>query len=294
MEGEMKRTVVLILAGALAGQMARAQAPGPVEQELMKLAQTALDATLKKDRAALERFYAEDYAYTHTNGVVLSKVQEIAQATSGESKWTSDVASDLNVRVFGDAAIVTGLEILKGTAKDYAPGPRRFSDLWVKRNGRWQQLGGQSTIVAPTTAPDPATALSAVKTLTAKTLTPKNADERAVLAAEQANVAADLANDDAKSRALQTSTFSFVSRAGVVASPSDPPGPQFKSVTIAYDSVQSLRTLAVVRGSLLWTDVKGVSPGVLRFTHVWVKQGDDWKLAAEQRTPIAGTRPMSN
>jgi hypothetical protein len=133
-----------------------------------------------------------------------------------------------------------------------------------------------------------------VKALTPKTLTPKTADERAVLAAEQANVAADLANDDAKSRALQTKNFTFVSRAGVVASPNDPPAPQIKSVIIAYDGQQSLGALAVIRGSLMWTDVKGVSPGVLRFVRVWVKQGNERRLAAEQRTPIAATRPMSN
>jgi hypothetical protein len=35
----------------------------------------------------------------------------------------------------------------------------------------------------------------------------------------------------------------------------------------------------VVQGSLLWTDVKGFSPGVLRFTHVWIRDGGAWKLA---------------
>ena len=291
----MHRTVVLIAAGAIAAHMVSAQQTGPAEQELKKLAQAALDATLKMDRAALERTYADDYVYTHTNGVVLSKTQEITQATSGESKWTSDIASDINVRVFGDAAIVTGLETIQGTAKDYAPGPRRFTDIWVKRNGRWQQVGGHSTLVASTNAQNTATGLSAVKTLTAKTLlTPRNADDRALLAAEQATVAAELANDDAKASALQTSTFSFVNRAGAVASLIDPKGPLIKSIVVAYDGLQSVGTLTVVRGSLLWTDVKGFSPGVLRFTRVWAKQGNDWKLAAEQRTSISATRPQSN
>ena len=121
----MKRTVVLFVAGALAGHVAWAQSSGAAEQELMKLAQSALDATLKKDRPALDRIYADEYVYTHTNGGVLNKPQEIAQVMSGESKWTSDTASDMNVRVYGDAAIVTGLEMLQGTAKDYAAGPRR-------------------------------------------------------------------------------------------------------------------------------------------------------------------------
>ena len=64
-------------------------------------------------------------------------------------------------------------------------------------------------------------------------------------------------------------------------------------MTIAYDSVRTYGTLAIVRGSLLWTDVKGFSPGVLRFTRVWVKDGITWKLAAEQRTPIASRPPTT-
>ena len=41
------------------------------------------------------------------------------------------------------------------------------------------------------------------------------------------------------------------------------------------------------QGSWLWVDVQNCSPGVLRFMRVWVKDGAAWKLAAEQRTPIA-------
>ena len=35
------------------------------------------------------------------------------------------------------------------------------------------------------------------------------------------------------------------------------------------------------------TDAKGMSPGALRFTRVWVNQNGTWKRAAEQRTAIA-------
>jgi hypothetical protein len=37
-----------------------------------------------------------------------------------------------------------------------------------------------------------------------------------------------------------------------------------------------------------------LSPGVLRFMRVWVKDGAAWKIAAEQRTPIAAApRPKT-
>ena len=39
----------------------------------------------------------------------------------------------------------------------------------------------------------------------------------------------------------------------------------------AYDAVGIWGTVAVVSGSLLWSDVNKFSPGVLRFMRVWVK-----------------------
>lgn len=62
-------------------------------------------------------------------------------------------------------------------------------------------------------------------------------------------------------------------------------------MAVAYDRLRIFGTLAVVQGSLLWSDVKGFSPGVLRFTRVWVKDANVWKLAAEQRTAVAAARP---
>lgn len=62
----------------------------------------------------------------------------------------------------------------------------------------------------------------------------------------------------------------------------------------SHDSVRAYGSIAVVQGSLLWTDVTKFSPGVLRFMRVWVRDGGGWRLAAEQRTPIAGApRPKT-
>jgi hypothetical protein len=152
-------------------------------------------------------------------------------------------------------------------------------------------LGGQSTIVGKDNSN--AAALSAVKTLTSKAAIASTAAQRAVVQADEAYARADGANDDAKVSALQTKEFSFVSRGGIVASPNDPPLTPNKSMAVAYDRIHVVGALAVVQGSLLWSDVKGFSPGVLRFTRVWVKDGNAWKLAAEQRTAATATRPTS-
>jgi len=142
----MKRAHVVALLGLLASSRARAQATSAVEQEIIKLEQTVTNAQFKKDRAALERLLADDYLYTHSNGSVLNKAQEIAESMSSDVQWTDSKFADLKVRVFGDVAVLTGRQTIQGTAKGYVPGPRRITDIFVKRSGHWQWVGGQATL----------------------------------------------------------------------------------------------------------------------------------------------------
>ena len=65
---------------------------------------------------------------------------------SSDVQWTDSKFADLKVRIFGDVAVLTGRQTIQGTAKGYVPGPRRITDIFVKRNGRWQYVGGQSTL----------------------------------------------------------------------------------------------------------------------------------------------------
>ena len=142
----MKRAHVVALLGLLASSRARAQATSAVEQEIIKLEQTVTNAQFKKDRAALERLLADDYLYTHSNGSVLNKAQEIAESMSSEVQWTDSKFADLKVRIFGDVAVLTGRQTIQGTATGYVPGPRRITDIFVKRSGHWQWVGGQATL----------------------------------------------------------------------------------------------------------------------------------------------------
>jgi len=142
----VKHTLVVALLGLLASSRAWAQTTRAAEQDIIKLEQTVTDAQFKKDRAALERLLADDYLYTHSNGSVLNKAQEIAESMSSDVQWTDSKFADLKVRIFGDVAVLTGRQTIRGAAKGYVPGPRRITDIFVKRNGRWQHVGDQSTL----------------------------------------------------------------------------------------------------------------------------------------------------
>jgi len=286
-----KKIGIAVGAAFVATIVGSAQPGGSVSDEVLRAVRTAGDAQIKRDKATLERFTADDFMYIHSSGSVSNKADEVAAVTAADVKWTSISYSDLKARVYDNAAIVTGTETLTGTAKGYVPGPRRLTDVWVKRNGTWQTAAGISTVVSKD--PSDRAATSSVKDLKAKTIAGSTGDERAVLQRDEAWAKLELTNDDASADAMRTKDFSFVSRSGRVASANDPAAPQVKTMVVAYDRVRSYGTVAVIHGSLLWTDVKGFSPGVLRFVRVWVKDGNAWKLAAEQRAPAVAVRPAT-
>lgn len=141
----MKMLMAIGAVTALVAAVAVAQAPRSVEQELMDLDQASNDAQVRKDRATLERLWGEDYLYTHSNGSVATKAEDIADTMSGMS-WTAARLDGMKVRVYGDVGIVTGRLTMEGSAKSYASGARRFTDIFVRRGGRWLLVGGQTTM----------------------------------------------------------------------------------------------------------------------------------------------------
>ena len=143
----MKWLLVSTWVGLLVVSPGAAQAPSATDQTVLELDRALIDALFKNDRTTFELLLADDYVYLHSNGTVASREEEIAQTMASDVKWTASKLSGLKVRVYGDAAIVTGTLTHTGSAKGYVGGARLVTHLWVKRNGRWQTVGGQSTVV---------------------------------------------------------------------------------------------------------------------------------------------------
>jgi ketosteroid isomerase-like protein len=142
----MKRVGVLLLLAVLVTIPAYSQTSNATEQEVLKAFHALDAANIKKDRATMEQLMADDYVYTHSNGTVANKAQDIAETMSPGGNWTASKFDDLKVRMYGDVAVVTGLQTLTGSMKGYVSGPRRITDLWIRRGGRWLNIGGQTTL----------------------------------------------------------------------------------------------------------------------------------------------------
>ena len=121
---------------------------GNVDQTLMHIEQEMLDALLKGDASANERYLADTYVFTDPDGMVMDKTRMIADLKSGDLKFESSKVDDMKVRGYGDAAVVTYGTTDKGTykGKDLS-GRYRWTDVFVKRNGRWQIVATHGTRV---------------------------------------------------------------------------------------------------------------------------------------------------
>ena len=145
----MKQVLVFGLLAVLAASFGWTQVPSPAEQELVKLERAWADALVKRDVAVVQQIYADEYVDTDPDGVVTNKAQDLANLTSGALKLAAQTLADLKVHVYGDVGVVHGSYTQKGTlqGKDVS-GTFRFTDVFVKRSGRWQCVSTQSTRVA--------------------------------------------------------------------------------------------------------------------------------------------------
>jgi ketosteroid isomerase-like protein len=122
-----------------------------VERELMQLEKDSAAAALKGDTTLLDRHTAANYIGTDPGGGVEDRAKMMAGAKAGDPKFEALDLDDMSVRMAGkDAAVVTGRATVKGKLKSGMDitGQYRFTDVWVKQEGRWQLMTWQATKVA--------------------------------------------------------------------------------------------------------------------------------------------------
>ena len=145
----MCRAILLGIIALLASSSVQAQGQSSVERELIKLENDWSTAQQKRDTAFLQKLFADEFLSTDAGGAAFNRAQEIANWTSEGTRLESFLLSDLKVHVYGDAAVVTGVNTIKGTFKGQdMSGAYRFTDVFVKRGGRWQAVATQAAFVA--------------------------------------------------------------------------------------------------------------------------------------------------
>jgi len=108
------------------------------------------DADKRGDAAWFERNFAENYyGVDSRTGKLNTKADDVADIKNRKDVIESAAASDMQVRVEGNTGVVTGIYQLKGRDDKGQPMNRRirFTDIYVKRDGRWQVVASQGTAI---------------------------------------------------------------------------------------------------------------------------------------------------
>ena len=143
--------VVLLLSAAARAQGRDAGRLSADERQVLAANRGWADAMVRGDAAALERLFHDELIVTTGGGAVRGKAEELKDAAPGpDIKTYFFNTEDVRVRVYDDAAVVTGHAKwrinFKGRDID---NERRFTSLYVKEKGKWRMVALQVTRLAP-------------------------------------------------------------------------------------------------------------------------------------------------
>src|SRR5487761_139808 len=155
---EMGRMVLVpILAVALAGVL-KAQGAGGKEptqtatQQVLKIEEQVNEAMEKNDWRVVARMLSPNMDYTNESGQHHTQADFVNALKSGRMKFSTMAHRDIRARAYGDCAnlvVVTGITTSRLNLEGKLHvGPRRFTDVWMKRNGEWQMIVRHVTNVA--------------------------------------------------------------------------------------------------------------------------------------------------
>jgi ketosteroid isomerase-like protein len=117
-----------------------------VEEELLKLEKEFARAIVKNDAEAIGQFLADDWVIIDADGGIIEKARFLGVVESGALTHEMMESDDVEVRIYGDSAVVSGLTRTKGKfmGQDFST-QERATDVFVMQNGRWQCVFSQLT-----------------------------------------------------------------------------------------------------------------------------------------------------
>ena len=109
------------------------------DQVLLNLEEEFAKAFVSNDAEAMGRFLADDWIIIASEGAVIDKPTFLGAVKSGTLTHEMLTLDEARVRVYGDAAIVTGRASVKGTYEGEPFSQQELvTDVFVRQGDRWQ------------------------------------------------------------------------------------------------------------------------------------------------------------
>ena len=131
--------MLLLLALALQGCAPR----DPDVRALIQLEDGWASAVVRRDSATFERLLDPGFVYTE-NDRLESRADVLHDVIHGSDTVRAAHNEDMVVHCFATTAVVTGWLVLEGRGGSGTFVRRyRFTDTWMKRNGRWRIVAAE-------------------------------------------------------------------------------------------------------------------------------------------------------
>jgi ketosteroid isomerase-like protein len=115
------------------------------EQSALEFQSARFKAMVDEDIETLERFLADDLTYSHTTGWTETKSEFLSTVGSRKIDYVSMVPREVEVRVYGDVAVLTGVSRMQGAVGDREVSLTiRFLDVSRRVGNSWQLVAWQS------------------------------------------------------------------------------------------------------------------------------------------------------
>ena len=142
----MRYAVWLTIPLLLCLQTAMARDAAQDEREILRVEAALCRAFENGDAAVLRRYLHETFTLTDSRGAVTDLTQNVAEVERGEPRYEVFRNHGQKVRLYGDAAITTGITTVKG----YAAGSSfaadfQFTDTWIYRDGGWKMAASHAS-----------------------------------------------------------------------------------------------------------------------------------------------------
>jgi ketosteroid isomerase-like protein len=122
-----------------------------VARDIERLANAWMTAGAQRDAETLERIMGEEFRLASGRGVFVDRAEWLRTAFE-EIEVESFAYSDVTVRAYGDFAIMQSRwrQRARLQGKDWS-GEGLLTDVWVRRDGRWQVVARHSSLVSNST-----------------------------------------------------------------------------------------------------------------------------------------------
>ena len=117
--------------------------------DILALEERRWAAQIGKDEAELVTLLSDELRYTHSTGSVDTKASYMASILENVVDYQTVERTDTEAQLVGASAVVTGRAVIGVEARGRQLELNvAYTVVWLERNGSWQLLTWQSTLLA--------------------------------------------------------------------------------------------------------------------------------------------------